>query len=74
MPTMANEIKKTVKDVRDAIKEGVHKGNADIERENREEYGDVMTPGEKAGSMAREATEETKAGIDRAKRKIRDAT
>jgi hypothetical protein len=71
---MSNEIKKTVKDVRDAIKEGVHKGNADAERETRSEFGDVMTPGEKAGSMGREATEETKAGIDRAKRKVRDAT
>ena len=71
---MANEIKKTVKDVRDAVKEGVHQGNADVERQRRIENGDIMTPGEKAGSMAREASEETKAGVDRAKRNIRDAT
>ena len=71
---MANEIKKTVKDVRDAVKEGVHRGNADAEHESRAELGDVMTPGEKAGSMAREVSEETKAGIDRSKRNIRDAT
>lgn len=71
---MANEIKKTVKDVGDAIKEGAHRGSADSERELRTEYGDVMTPGEKAGSMAREVSEDAKAEIDRAKRKARDAT
>ncbi|HEY1976667.1 MAG TPA: hypothetical protein VGG89_08985 [Candidatus Baltobacteraceae bacterium] len=71
---MANEIKKTVKNVRDAVKEGVHRGNADVERENREEYGDLMTPGEKAGSVGREATEDVKAEVDRAKRKVREST
>lgn len=71
---MANEIKKTVKDVGDAIKEGVHRGSADAERQTRTDYGDVMTPGEKAGSMAREVSEDTKAEIDKAKRNIRDAT
>lgn len=71
---MANEIKKTVKDVRDAVKEGVHRGAADAEHETRTEFGDVMTPGEKAGSIAREVSEESKAEIDKAKRNIRDAT
>lgn len=71
---MGNEIKKTVKDVRDAVKEGVHRGSADAEHATRTEFGDVMTPGEKAGSMAREVKEESKAEIDRAKRNIRDAT
>lgn len=71
---MANEVKKTVNNIRDAVKEGVHRGNADIERENREEYGDVMTPGEKAGSMGREVTENVKADVDRAKRKVREST
>lgn len=71
---MANEVKKTVKNIRDAVKEGVHRGNADVERENREEYGDVMTPGEKAGSVGREATEKVKAEVDRAKRKVREST
>lgn len=71
---MANEIKKTVKDVRDAVKEGVHRGTADAEHDTRSAFGDVMTPGEKAGSMAREVSEESKAEIDKAKRNIRDAT
>lgn len=71
---MANEVKKTVNNIRDAIKEGVHRGNADVERENREEFGEDMTPGEKAGSMGREATENVKAGIDHAERKVREST
>jgi hypothetical protein len=71
---MANEIKKTVKNVRDAVKEGVHRGNADAEHETREEFGDVMTPGEKAGSMGREVSEDAKAEMDRAKRKVREST
>lgn len=71
---MANEIKKTVKDVRDAVKEGVHRGSADAERETRTDFGNVMTPGEKAGSIAREVSEDTKAEVDKAKRHLRDAT
>lgn len=71
---MGNEIKDTIKDARDAVKEGAHRGKAEIERERRAEHGDIMTPGEKAGSMAREATEEAKAEYDRTKRDVRDAT
>jgi hypothetical protein len=71
---MGNEIKKTIKDVGDAIKEGVHRGNAEAERETRAEFGDVMTPGEKTESVIREGSEDVKAGVDRAKRNVRDAT
>jgi hypothetical protein len=71
---MANEVRKTIKNVGDAIKEGVHRGNADAEHEGRAEFGDVMTPGEKAQSVAREVEEDTKAGIDRAKREVRNRT
>lgn len=71
---MGNEIKKTVKDVGDAIKEGVHRGNADAEHETREAFGDAMTPGEKTESVVREGSENVKAEVDRAKRNIRDAT
>jgi hypothetical protein len=70
---MANEIKRTVRDAGDAIKEGIHRGKAGAEHETRSEMGDVMTPGEKAGSMAREVSEETKAEIDKTKRKVRDS-
>jgi hypothetical protein len=59
---MGIEIDKTAKDVRDA------------ERETRTEYGEIMTPAEKAASMARAESEKAKAAVDRAKRKIRDST
>jgi hypothetical protein len=71
---MADEIKKTIKDVGDAFKEGIHRGNAAAEHDTRTVAGDVMTPEEKAGSVVREVSEEAKAGIDKAKRNIRDAT
>jgi hypothetical protein len=70
---MANEVKRIVKDAGDAIKETVHRGKADAEHETRAEMGDLMTPSEKAGSVAREVSEDTKAEIDRAKRKMRDS-
>lgn len=68
---MAHEVKKTVENVRDAIREGAHRANADAERGTRQEFGDLMSPGDKAKSMAREASEETRAEVDRAKRKLR---
>ena len=71
---MSNEIKKTVENVKDAVKEGAHRANAETEHEARTEFGDVMSPGEKAGSVAREASEDMKAAIDRAKRKAREHT
>lgn len=71
---MSNEVKKIVNDARDAVKETVHRSNADAEHETRDEMGSLMTPGEKAGSAAREVSEEAKAEMDRAKRKLRDST
>ena len=70
---MANEVKRTINDVGDAIKEGIHRGKADAEHETRTIAGDAMTPEEKAGSVVREGTENVKAGIDRAKRNVRDS-
>lgn len=69
---MAHESEKTIKNVRDAVKETLHRGNAAAERETREDLGPAMTPGEKAKSAVREASEETKAEIDHAKRKVRE--
>jgi hypothetical protein len=69
---MANEIKRAVKDIGDAAKEGWHRGSAEAEHDKRTEFGDVMTPGEKAGSMVNEAKENAKAGVDRTKRELRD--
>ena len=69
---MANEIKRTIDDIGDSVKEGIHRGKADAEHEKRTEFGDVMTPGEKVESVANEAGENVKAGVDKTKREIRD--
>lgn len=69
---MANEIKRTIDDIGDAVKEGIHRGKADAEHDTRTVAGDVMTPQEKAESVVREGTENLKAGIDRTKRNVRD--
>ena len=71
---MGHEIEKTVKNVRDAVKEGVHRGNAEAEHDSRTAFGDVMTPGEKAGSVAREVREDAKAAVDKTKREVREET
>jgi len=69
---MANEIKRAVKDIRDAAKEGWHRGGAEAEHKKRAEFGDVMTPGEKVDSVMNETKENAKAGIDKTKRELRD--
>lgn len=67
-------VKDTVDNVRDAIHEGQHRSAADMERNKREAMGDVMTPGEKAGSALNEAKHRTQADLDAAKRKVRENT
>lgn len=69
-----DELNKTVKNVGDAVKEGVHRSEADLERERRAETGDVMTPGEKAGSVVNEVKNDAKAEGDRLKREVRNMT
>ncbi len=64
-------IKKIAKNIRDTVSEGVHRGEAESEREKRAVVGDVMTPGEKAESVVHEVSEESKAGVDRLKRDVR---
>ncbi len=69
---MANEIKRTIDDIGDAAKEGLHRGSAEVEHEKRAAFGDAMTPGEKVGSVVNETKENANADIDKAKREIRD--
>lgn len=71
---MKNEFEKLGKDIKDSVKEGMHRGEAESERAKRATVGDVMTPGEKAESVAHEVSEDVKAGTDRVKRDLRDAT
>lgn len=69
---MANEMKRTIDDISDSVKEGIHRGNAAAEHETRKDFGDDMTTGEKVDSVANEAGENIKAGVDKTKRGIRD--
>jgi hypothetical protein len=64
-------IKKAGKNIKDTVTEGIHRGEAESEREKRATFGEVMTPGEKTESVVHEVSEESKAGIDRLKRDVR---
>jgi hypothetical protein len=71
---LGDEIRKGVKDVTDAVDQGAHQGAAEAEHARRDAAGDTMTAGEKLGSMADEAKHRAAAGVDQAKRTIRDNT
>ena len=65
--SIQNDIKNVVESVKDTLSEIGHKSSADAERARREVAGDTMTPGEKLGSIANEATNTVQAGVDHAK-------
>ena len=67
-------MKKVGDNIKDAVDETRHREAAEVEREERELNGDVMTPGEKIRSTGREAEHDVLAGVDRAKRAIRENT
>jgi hypothetical protein len=71
---MDKEVEKLGKNVKDAVTEGIHRGEAEAEREKRATVGDVMTPGEKIESTVHEVTEDAKAEVDRLKRDVRNKT
>ncbi len=71
---MTDKISKAIDDVADTVKEGVHRTAAEGERAKRDVAGDTMTPGERAGSVINEAGDELKAGVERARRNVRDST
>ena len=66
-----NKVKDHIENVRDTITEQHHRAVADDEKRMREELGNEMTAGEKAGSMFRQGVETTKAEIDAGKRELR---
>jgi hypothetical protein len=71
---VADAIKHGVDDVRDTVNEGRHRGEAEAERAKRETAGDVMTPGEKAGSALKEGKDRILAEVDKTKRDLRNQT
>ena len=70
----ADELKKVGDNIKDAVDETRHREAAEVEREERELNGDVMTPGENSVDRAREAEHDVLADVDRAKRAIRKNT
>jgi len=71
---LKDDIVKGVKDVKDAITEASHRGNAEAEQVKRDVAGDQMTTGEKVGSVANQVKESAQANYDEAKRNVRDST
>jgi len=69
---MANKVKKVADSAKDAIREIGHRTTARLERLKRDVAGKKMTAGAKLKSVVREGVENTKAGIDKTKRLIRD--
>ena len=67
-------MKKVGDNIKDAVDETRHREAAEVEREERELNGDVMTPGENSVDRAREAEHDVLADVDRAKRAIRKNT
>ncbi|MBV8636553.1 MAG: hypothetical protein JO322_00570 [Candidatus Eremiobacteraeota bacterium] len=72
--SITDEVEKGVKDVRDSAAAAIHHSAAEAERNRREVEGDTMTPGEKMASVADEAKERIKEGIDDTKKSVRDHT
>ena len=68
---MKSKIRKSVDNVKDASNEVKHRSKATAEHVKRTVTGEKLTPGDKVKSYAREDLEDTKADVDRAKRKLR---
>jgi hypothetical protein len=69
---VAGAVKHGVEDVKDRVSEASHRGAAEGEQAKRDVAGDTMTPGEQAGSVLNQGVENVEAGIDHAKRDVRD--
>jgi hypothetical protein len=71
---LREELKKFGENAKDTVDEAAHRSSAEAERENREINGDLMTPGEKVGSVAEETKHGVLADVDKAKRAVRNNT
>lgn len=72
--SLKENLEKAVENVKDAFKEGEHRGAAEGERAKREAAGEMMTPGEKLGSVVQEAGHDLAGDAHAARRDIRSAT
>ena len=69
---VAGAVKHGVEDVKDFVSEAAHRGAAEGEQAKRDAAGDTLTPGEQVGSVLNQGKENLEAGIDHAKRDVRD--
>jgi len=68
----ADAVKHGAEDVKDWVSEAGHRGAAEGEQAKRDVAGDTLTPGEQVGSVLNQGKEELLAGVDHAKRDVRD--
>ena len=68
----AEAVKHGAEDVKDFVSEAGHRGAAESEQAKRDVAGDTMTPGEQVGSVLNQGKESLEAGVDHAKRDVRD--
>ena len=66
-----DNIKTVAEDVKDKVNEAAHRSTAEAEQARRDAASDVMSPGEKAGSVLNQAKNSVQADMDRAKQDAR---
>ena len=71
---VVDNVKAAVKNLKDEVSEGIHRGTADAEQKKREIAGDQMTTGEKANSIINQEKQTAQADIDAMKRDARNKT
>jgi len=69
-----DDLKKTIDNVDDTLKEAGHRTKAEAEHASREAAGGTLTPGEKVGSALNEGKERVLADVDKTKREVRSKT
>jgi len=69
---VADAVKHGAADVKDRISEAGHRSAAEGEQIKRDVAGDTLTPGEQVGSVLNQGKEDLLAGVDHAKRDVRD--
>jgi hypothetical protein len=67
-----DDVANAAENVKDRLSEGKHDVVAHAEQAKRDIAGDDLTPDEVAGSQLNQAKNEIQAGVDRAKREIRE--
>ncbi len=69
---VAGAVKHGVEDVKDRVSEAGHRTAAEGEQAKRDAAGDTLTPGQTASSVLNQGKEDVLAGVDAAKRDVRD--